>query len=73
MLFILAAAFAGSTPQLPPRSPARASVEARATVRIVAGARLHLADGRGRDGFTRRDAIVHTDGRSELAKLVEFE
>ena len=73
MLILAAAVAAGSTAQMPPRSPAAARVEARATVRILSGARLHLGDGYKRDGFVRRDSIIRTADGREPAKLIEFE
>ena len=48
-------------------------VQARATVRIIAGARLHLGDGKRRDGFVRRDAVIRTAGGTQPAELIEFE
>ena len=48
-------------------------VAARATVRILSGARLHLdSDGR-KDGLVRRDTFIRTTGGREPARLVEFE
>ena len=73
MLFLAAAVAAGSTPQAPPRSPAAAKVEARATVRIVSGVRIHLGPGRDRDGFARRESVIRSAGGIERASLVEFE
>jgi hypothetical protein len=73
MLLLAAAAAAGSTPQAPPRSPAAAVVEARATVRILSGVRVHLGNERGRDGFVRRDSVIRSAGRTEPARLIEFE
>ena len=73
IILLLAAMAAGSTPQAPPRSPAAAMVEAWATVRIVNGVRLHLAAGRVRDGFVRRDSVIRSASGPVPAKLVEFE
>ena len=74
MLILAAAAAALTTPQAAPRrSPAAALVEARATVRILAGVRLHLGPEGQKDGFVRRDAIIRSAAGAEAATLIEFE
>ena len=73
MLMLAAAAAATAAPSAPPRSPAAAMVQARATVRIIAGARLHLGDGKGRDGFVRQESVIRTAAGTQAAQLIEFE
>ena len=57
----------------PPRQTAAPVVQATATVRILAGVRVRLGEGRGRDGFIARDSVIRTAGASQAAKLIEFE
>ena len=74
MMFLLAAAMAaGPAPPARPSNPVAALVEARATVRIVAGARVQFGSGTGRDGRVARDSIIRSAGRAEPARLIEFE
>ena len=73
MLIPVLAAAAVSVAPAPPRSPVAATVEARATVRIVSGVRLHFAADHGRDGLVRRDTIIRSAGAAQPATLIEFE
>ena len=73
MLLLAAAIAAGSAPQAPPRNPVAAYVEARATVRIVSGARIHFGEKIGRDGPLARDSVIRSAGEVAPAKLIEFE
>ncbi|HEY6662457.1 MAG TPA: hypothetical protein VIZ66_05995 [Sphingomicrobium sp.] len=73
MIVLTAAAAVVSVPQAHPRSPVAARVEARATVRILSGVRLHWGKEHGRDGFVLRDAVVRSGGFVQPAKLIEFE
>jgi len=75
MILLFAAAIAaGPAPQARPRNPVTALVEARATVRIVAGARVQLgSSGTGSDGRVARDSIIRSAGGAEAARLIEFE
>ena len=69
LLFAAAAAAAPASPP-PRRSPVAAMVQARATVRIIAGARVSF-DRRG--GLAMRDSVIRSTGVAEAARLVEFE
>jgi len=74
MVLLLAAAIAaGPAPQARPRNPVAALVEARATVRILSGARVHFGGEFGRDGPVVRDSVVRSAGETAPAKLIEFE
>ncbi|MFL6730099.1 MAG: hypothetical protein ACJ8E3_07440 [Sphingomicrobium sp.] len=73
IILLTAAAAVVSVPQAHSRSPVAARVEARATVRILSGVRLHWGKEHGRDGFVVRDAVVRSAGASQPAKLIEFE
>jgi len=72
MIIAAAAVFAA----VPSNEPTRTSaiVQARATVRIISGARLKLSHGNG-DGETpqRRSAIILTNAGRQAAELIEFE
>ena len=70
MMLLLAAATAAASALPPPRSPAVAAVQARASVRIVAGARVRFESG---GSFVMRDAVIRSGGIAERARLVEFE
>jgi hypothetical protein len=73
VMLILAAAIAVSAPPAPPRNPVAAMIEARATVRILSGARVHLGRAEEPDGWTRRDTVIRSAGAVERATLIEFE
>jgi hypothetical protein len=74
MMLLLAAAIAAEpAPQARPRNPVATLVEARATVRIVAGVRVQLGSDNGRDGLVARDSIIRSAGGAEPARLIEFE
>ena len=73
MLLLAAAIAAGPAPQARPRNPVAALVEARATVRIVAGVRVQFGSENGRDGFVARDSVIRSAGGAEPARLIEFE
>jgi hypothetical protein len=70
MFLIAAAAIAATTPQA---QPVRASVEARATVRIIAAARVKLSEDPGPGVPRPRDASIRDNGELRPAKLIEFE
>jgi hypothetical protein len=69
---ILLAAVAALT-ALPSAGPVRALVEARATVRIISGERLHWNEGKSDSGRNVREADVRIDGTQAKAQLIEFE
>jgi hypothetical protein len=73
MLLLAAAIAAGPVPHARPRNPVAALVEARATVRIVAGVRVQFGSGNGRDGLGARDSVIRSAGGAEPARLIEFE
>jgi hypothetical protein len=73
MLLFAAAAMADSTPQQVLSEPTRASVQARATVRIVAGARLSWTAKANADQPAAHTTVIHTVKGSEQARLIEFE
>jgi hypothetical protein len=73
MLLLAAAIAAGPTPQARPRNPVAAVVEARATVRIVSGARVHFGGEFAGDVPVARDSIIRSAGQAAPAKLIEFE
>ena len=72
MLLIVAVAALATVPQL--SSPAAATAQATATIRIVTAVRLKL-DGSDNPGAPpARDSIVKDrDGNRQPAKLIEFE
>jgi len=57
----------------PPGHSTGASVQARATIRVISGARLHLGKLESSDPFVVRDAIVRSTGVPEPLKLFEFQ
>jgi hypothetical protein len=69
-MFLLAAATLAAAP---PHPPVRPLVQARATVRILSGAKLHLIDGRGENGQSARKTVVRLEGSDRPAQLIEFE
>lgn len=73
LLFAAAAAAALATPPQM-HSPAAATAQATATIRIIAAVRLKL-DARDNPGAPRaRDSVVkNRDGTSQPARLIEFE
>lgn len=74
MMFLLAAAAIASTaPQTLPAHAVRASVQARATIRIISGAELRLSERSSGDGFVARDSVIRSAGVEQQAKLIEFQ
>jgi hypothetical protein len=69
MLLLAAAALAGAHPP-PPSGPI---VQARATVRIVAGVRLKWGDKPGRGVPPPRHTMLLLGGTETPARLIEFE
>ena len=70
-MLLLAAAIAASA--TPPYRPAGPTVQATATVRILAGTRIHFGRHGGRDEGLVRDTVLRTDGATQPARLVEFQ
>jgi hypothetical protein len=73
MILIAAAAILAATPQSGVRQPAVTS-QARATVRILAGARLRLGEEPADQGARAlHSRTIHTPAGPQPAKLIEFE
>jgi hypothetical protein len=73
MLWLAAAILTAATPQAAPSGPVRALGQAQATVRIISGTRIRL-DGQPSAGApSPSDSIVHTEGTSQPARLIEFQ
>jgi hypothetical protein len=73
MLF-LAAIIAAASPAAQPARPIGASVQARATIRILSGAELHFGKLPSSPGYVLRDSIIRAaDVKVQPAKLVEFQ
>jgi hypothetical protein len=73
MLLLLAAAIAASPPRQSLSEPTRELVQARATVRIVSGARLNWDQGAKGDQPTARMTMIRTAQGEQQARLIEFE
>lgn len=73
MLLLAAAAIAASIPQGAPQVVARASVQARATVRIISGAEIRFAQQSTPDVPAARETLIRNNGVAQPAKLVEFQ
>jgi hypothetical protein len=69
MLLFAAAALAASTPH----AATMPMVQARATVRIIAGVRLRFRETKNADAPVARDTLVRTESGTQPAKLIEFE
>lgn len=72
MLLLVAAAIAFPAPGNAPRDAIAPVVQARATVRIVHGARIEF-EKRDPKGPARRPARIRTESGFQTAQLVEFE
>ena len=73
MLF-LAAMIAAAAPAAQPARPVGASVQARATIRILSGAELHFGEVPPSVSYVLRDSIIRAaDSEAQRAKLVEFQ
>ena len=73
MLWLAAAALTAATPQQGLSQPTHAVVQAQATVRIIAGARINLDGQPSADAPPPSDGIVHTEGAAQPARLIEFQ
>jgi hypothetical protein len=80
MLFWFAAAAASAlpAPAHAPQGPGRPTIQARATVRIISGARVRLGpeqDQGRQDGDVppQRATVIVADGSTRPARLIEFE
>ena len=72
MLLFAAAAIAALAPH-PGHQVAAPTVQATATVRIVAGVRVDFKKSRRGEGFAARDTFIRSGASSEPARLIEFE
>jgi hypothetical protein len=73
MVLLAAAAIAASSPQGAPISSVGPHIQARATVRIISGVRIHFGVDGSADAPAARDTVVHTEDAPRPAKLIEFE
>ena len=73
MLLLAAAAIAASSPQNNWQASTGAVVQARATIRIVSGARLKWDEKQSADIPRPRVTVIKTADGLERAKLIEFE
>jgi hypothetical protein len=73
MLFFAAAAIAASVQQPPMRGPIAPTVQARATIRILAGATVRFGQAQADGDGVQRDTTIRTDGSVQTAKLIEFQ
>jgi hypothetical protein len=72
LLFALAAATAASVPPTPPPPPTQGAVlQARASVRILSGARV-TAERQPETAIVSKTTLSGADGRGRPALLVEF-
>jgi hypothetical protein len=73
-MLLLAAAIVSATPaQASEQRPVSASVQARATIRVISGARLRLGKVVSNDPFLVRDAVIRSAGTPQPARLFEFQ
>jgi hypothetical protein len=72
LLFAAATALAASTPANSRPAPVVVA-EATASVRIVSGVRLKLDSPTNADAPPAHDSEVKADGKSQPARLIEFE
>ncbi len=73
MLLLAAAAIAASAQQTPAIGPIAPRVQARATVRILAGATVKFGEARNQSEAVERTTIIRTEGSAQSAKLMEFQ
>jgi hypothetical protein len=73
MVLFAAAAVALAAPQ-PNARPVSASVQATATIRVIAAVRIKLGEGANPGVPEPRTAVLRaSDGSSQTAKLIEFQ
>jgi len=77
LIWLAIAATSAATHPAPASAPVAPLVQARATVTILSGARLHLGahrtDGHGHDDVIWRDSIIRGPAGNQPAKLLEFQ
>ncbi len=73
-MLLTAAAVAAAPAQDPAPPHVGASVQARATIRIISGVQLHFGEeAQNRDGFIARDSTIRSAGVEQPVKLLEFQ
>jgi hypothetical protein len=73
MLLLAAAAIAASAPQPPASGSVAARVQARVTIRILAGATVRFGEAGSQNQAVERTTIVRTEGSVQAVKLMEFQ
>ena len=73
MFLLAAAAIAASALQSPASGPVGPRVQARVTIRILAGATVKFGEGRDQSEAEQRTTIIHTEESAQPAKLIEFQ
>ena len=73
LLFLAATIAVAAPPGAPPRTVG-ASVQARATIRIISGAELRFGKVRSADPFIVRDTLIQSaTGQAERVRVFEFQ
>jgi hypothetical protein len=73
MLLLAAAAIAASASQSPASGPVVPRVQARVTIRILAGATVKFGEARDQNEAEARTTTIRTEGSARPAKLMEFQ
>lgn len=73
MLLLAATAIVASAFQSPASGPVAPRVQARATIRILAGATVKFGEARDQSEAVERTTIIRTEGSARPAKLMEFQ
>ena len=72
MLLLAAAAIAASA-QPPASGPVAPRVQARVTIRILAGATVRFGDAGSQNQAVERTTIIRSEGPAQVVKLMEFQ
>ena len=73
MLFLAAAAAAMSVQKSPAPGPIAATVQARVTIRILAGEAVRFGETPSDGTAIQRTTTIRTEGSEQTAKLLEFQ
>ena len=73
MLLLAAAAIAASASQQPASGPVAPRVQARVTIRILAGATVRFGDAGSQNQAVERTTIIRSEGPAQVVKLMEFQ
>jgi hypothetical protein len=73
MFLLVAAAIAASAHLPPANGPVAARVQARVTIRILAGATVRFGEAGSQNQAVERTTIVRTEGSAQPVKLMEFQ